>query len=429
MRAFDSIAKKLAIPAFVLFEVGWIVYTGGFGSLLHETARVLQGSISQSADEVFNTPVLFPHYFTLVGGQFVALLFLIHAALPLSIISSIVGVLSSILSIIFFVSVGYLIHSSVPLVSFLEQSVRLLQETPDYSTSDALQSNLVYLHAARCMLTGAILMTISWGLIQVLSFFYESQTDSQNQRSLWRVIREFAANVPTSISQLKASRGELLRLCIIPLLVLSAVGWSVCVAGLYKISDIAASQSTSSSYTTTTRSPESQLQYDFGTSAIFIAAPLLYLAALLHAGCPGDTGIMSGIFAAILNTFLVVNMGYKVVDISRTKYLESQTQTSSYDYYYNIIDESQRAIMYNNNLILGGGVVCLFFWTVVYAAWNFYHAKGSRDHVRLQPNGSDDHSQIVSHVQQYAYDTSIVPEQQLPPYAKHMEAEMQPVAN
>ena len=32
MRALDSIAKKRAIPTVVLFEIGWVVYTGGFGS-------------------------------------------------------------------------------------------------------------------------------------------------------------------------------------------------------------------------------------------------------------------------------------------------------------------------------------------------------------------------------------------------------------
>ena len=128
--AFDSIAKKLAIPVVVLFEIGWVVYTGGFGSYMHQ--RVLlnaelssRGSTSApNVDELLRDPALFPFYFTLVGGQFVALLFLFHAALPSGIVSYVAGVLSSVLNIIYFVSVGYLIHWSAPMVKYWDRYIR-----------------------------------------------------------------------------------------------------------------------------------------------------------------------------------------------------------------------------------------------------------------------------------------------------------------
>lgn len=286
-------------------------------------------------------------------------------------------------------------------------------------------------------------MTVSWGVVQLLVFFYECRVGPdresslwQNKRNLWCVIRECANSLSTSTSQeFKASPGELLRLCTIPLLVLSAVGWSVSVAGLYKISDIAASSRSGSS----SRSLDFQFQYDFATCVIFFVAPLLYLTSFLHAGCSGGASTMSGVFSSILNTFLVVNMGYKLVDISRTKYTQSQAPTSSYDYYYNsdtYISDTERAIRHNHSLILGGGVVCLFFWMIICAAWHFYRVKGSRaQHVRLEestafPGMVGDQPQDVAHVpvQQYACNTSFVP-QQLPPYTKPVGVEMQPVAN
>ena len=431
MRAFDSIAKKLSIPVVVLFEIGWIVYTSGFGSYMHQ--RVLENadnsrdytslydqSAPPNADEVLRDPVLFPYYFALVGGQFVALLFLLHAALPSSTASYVVGVLSSVLNIIYFVSVGYLIHGSVNSVRSYEERVRSLQQSsyssysPYYdSSSEDLKRAILYLHAVRCLLAGTIIMTISWGLIQLFVFFYKPQTDSQNQRSLWRVIREFVTDLPSSTSQMKAKLGELIRLCTIPLLVLSTVGWSVCTAGLYKLFDNA----------------ETYIyQYDFGTWATFFVTPLLYLAALFHAGCSGGASTMSGVFAAIFNIFFVLNMGSTVVGVCIVKYLLDQSTSS-------ITAETRQAIYYTD-LILGGGVVCLFFWTIVYAAWHFYSFNRSTDRTRLQSNGNDEPGdlQAIAHAQQNEYGdttthTSFIPQQQLPPYSKHLESEMQPVIN
>ena len=399
MRAFDSIAKKLAIPMVVLFEIGWVMFTGGFGSIRREYGSI---NAAPNVDEVLRTPVLFPYYFVLVGGQFVALFLFLHASLPSSIASYIVGVLSSILNVIYFVSVGFLIQWSVSRVKYYEEFVSSFQPSPYslYSSSG--------LELERAIFAGTILMTVSWGLIQLLLFFYEPQIDSRNQRSLWHVIREFATDIPSSTSQLKTKFGEVFRICTIPFLIISVIGWCVCVAGLYKLSDAAATYlHTITNY--------SRYNYDFGTWATFFVTPLLFLAALLHAGCSGGASTMSGVFAAILNTFFVLSMGSTVVDVCITKYLFLQDQ-STFSFTEEILQ-----VIHNGNLILGGGVVCLFFWTIVHAAWHFYHCKGSTDHTKLQLNQEDDHAQFVSHVQQDEYGFS--PEQ-LPPSTKHLEAEL-----
>ena len=113
--------------------------------------------------------------------------------------------------------------------------------------------------------------------------------------------------------------------------------------------------------------------------ATFFVIPVLYMAALLHAGFSGDASIMSGVFAAIFNVFFILSVGFKVLDISIVMYnFRDLPETLSFY-------TTDPQMTYTNNLILGGGVVCLFFWTIIHAARHFYHGKGSRHHTRLQP--------------------------------------------
>ena len=428
----------------LLFEVGWIVYTGGFGSYMHqsvlqfENANRLdssyptyrQSTSAPDANKVLRDPQLFSHYFALVGGQFIAILFLLQAVLPsCSIASYVVSVLSSILNIIYFVSVGYLIHWSVDLVRSYEESVRTLsQESPSPSytyypgsstSSEDLKRAILYLHAVRCILGGTVIMSISWGVIQLLIFFYKSQIDSpHNQRNLWQVVRELITDLPTSTSQIKAKLGELIRLSIIPLLVLSAVGWSVCTAGLYKLSvDNARITSTP--------------RYDFGTWTTFFVTPFLYFAVLFHAGCSGGASTMSGVFAAIFNVFFVLSMGGTVVIICVFKYTLDQLDTTT------LAAGTLQDIYYHSDLVLGGGVVCLIFWTIIYTAWHFYHFDRSTDHARMESSGDNayEHSRALPVTPAQQNDTTTVPVThtgfipEQPHYAKHLEAEMQPVIN
>lgn len=71
MHTFDSITKKLTIPVIVLFEIGWIVSTGGLSSFWNQLVCQSLSDYENSAntDEALMDPENFPHYFMLIGGQ------------------------------------------------------------------------------------------------------------------------------------------------------------------------------------------------------------------------------------------------------------------------------------------------------------------------------------------------------------------------
>ena len=139
------------------------------------------------------------------------------------------------------------------------------------------------------MLAGSIILAVSWGLLQLLSHFYEQLPQSVQTRSLWRVIVECWKNKTTLVRDVSES----VRLSSIPAVLLSAVGWCVFIGGLH---------SSTSYWRYVTHG---------GWSAATIT-PLMYIAAILHAGYTGKARILMGIFASILNTFFVVGMGFSV---------------------------------------------------------------------------------------------------------------------
>ena len=168
-RAFNSTPKKLAIPLFGLFFIGLIVFTAGFGLLLSSKEED-DLHVVLKVESNNKSPVYFPYYTTLVGGIFVVLLGLLHAALPSGIPSFIIGALSTILNTICFVSVGYVINMSYYEILLMWRN----QKWSSYDNqwpSDYHDPQLV--RAVKLMLAGSIILAVSWGLLQLLSHFYE----------------------------------------------------------------------------------------------------------------------------------------------------------------------------------------------------------------------------------------------------------------
>ena len=331
-RAFDSTPKKLAIPVFGLFFIGWIVFTAGFGLLLSNKEE----DSTLKEDPNRKSPLYFPYYMTLVGGKFVALLGLLHAALPSGIPSSVVGALSTILNTIYFVLVGYVIDASY----YKTQELRWDSYYSDYDHHDP---KLV--RAINLMLAGSIILTVSWGLVQVLSFLYEHRPQPVLERNLWCVIVECWKNHTTLVRDVSES----VRISSIPAMLLSAVGWCAFIGGLHYAYYWA---------------------YTFGAWSASIITPLMYIASILHAGYTGKASLLMGIFASILNTVFVAGMGFSVTSAGNILYRNLQQHSGEYS-------QEDSDFILSSRLMLGGGMVCLIFWTVVLVMWPFYRPKGT----------------------------------------------------
>ena len=350
-RAFDSTPKKLATPVFALFYFGWTVFTAGFGLLLNN-----EEDSTLKEDPNSKSPLYFPYYMTLVGANFVGLLGLLHAALPSGIPSSIVGALFTVLNTIYFVSVGYVINTSYNGIL----NLRWEQRWEIYYGQQHKYHDPQLVRAVNLMLAGSIILTVSWGLVQLLSQFYEHCPQAVQTRNLWCVVMECWKNHNTLVRDVSES----VRISSIPAMLLSAVGWCVFLVGVYY---------------------DSYWGYTFGGwSAIFVA-PLMYLASLLQIGYTGKASTLMGIFASILNTFFVVGMGFSVTYAGKNLYEHLHQHFGEYT-------QEDNDIIHSSRLILAGGAVCLIFWTVVLVLWPFYRPKGtSHSHTANSEINYDDY--------------------------------------
>ena len=356
-RAFDSTAKKLAIPLFALFEIGWIIFIAGFILLFKSRIRDIILD-----DNDIKSPEFFPYFMILVGGQFVILLGLLHAALPSGTASSYIGSISTVLNIIYFVSVGYLISDNCFVMLYFKWG-KYFQEVPvDHDDEQQL------MRAASLMLAGSIVLVVSWSLVQFVSFFYEHRPQPALSRNLWYVIVECWKNRTLFVGDVSES----VRLASILAMLLSAIGWGVYMGGLFNMENIIITV----------------LLLLGGWGAVIIP-PFMYLASLFHAGCTGKASTVLGIIASILNTFFIVGMGFSV--------------TFTAVFLYQIIFEVAAAklvlislqldvekVKKHNFVMLSGGVVCLIFWTVVLVLWPFYRLKvGTSGHVKNGMNSNN----------------------------------------
>jgi hypothetical protein len=151
VRVFDSTSKKLAIPLFGLFELGWIVSTAGIHDIIFDDNFI--------KSLVYMIPVV---------GQFVVVLGLLHAALPSGTPSSIIGALSTILNTIYFISIGYMITVSFFIILLFKLGKYYPKES-DFQLQDVDQKLVV--KVASLILAGSIMLVVSWSLVQFASFF------------------------------------------------------------------------------------------------------------------------------------------------------------------------------------------------------------------------------------------------------------------
>lgn len=279
---------------------------------------------------------------------------LLHAALPSSRSSSIVGSLSTVLNTIYFVSVGYVNTCAFIVILFLKNTGYALPVQADGGPREQKLNVDHLLQAIKLMFAGSVILTVSWGLIQLVSFFYDAKHSPQptipvRSRSLWHMVIECWKKRTILVKD----TSEFVRLLSVLAMLLSAVGWVIFMGGLFNMNIMAL------------------IYLLYGWGAVIIT-PFMYLVSLFHAVYTGKASTVLGILASIFNTFFVVGMGFSVTLSSAMFFFVIPPELAA------DAELDFEEIKGNCRVTLGGGVVCLIFWTVVLVLWPFYRPQGAR---------------------------------------------------
>lgn len=354
--------RKLALLPLSLFMLGWLIYVAGLTwKLIKWDETPLNSTLTpvvMSRDDL----LVFPYYVVLVGGPFVFLLGLLHTILP-RVASSIFGSISAVVSNVFFVSVGWVIYYWG---LHLKSAV---------NNDPSIDIKAVF------MFIGTLLTVLSWCFVLMLSvsYNYQRRPDPFNYDMLFNHNLSQGSdrrrNVPFT-----PGFGRIFSL---PFIILSAIGWCVFVAGVDKL-------------------PKLQSGYlDLSFYGSIVIGPLLFLAALLHAGCLRGASVVMGIFTSVLHTIYVIFMGHVVTEFGRYIYFSCQeyqsTSESGFPPNCSLLHSSiDISVIY----VFSGAVVSLLFWSVVLALWPFY-----RQHPSSSVNTDSDSTAAINSNRPITYGT------------------------
>ena len=316
--------RKFALVPLTFFMIGWILYAIGF---------VLKLNSSSSQQNSFSL------YIILTGSPVVYVLGMLHAILPGS-FSAYVWILLSVASVVCSTSAGWMVYITVP---WPNSTCRALNDVTEVREDLTKQADYVYL-----MFTGTLVGVVSWGVVLLLSVFYQTRrTEGRCNYNEFPI--EQRRSCPFTLGRA--------RLLSVPLIILSFLGWCIFLVGFFL------TYRTSDSDVLKLDNVYRYL-YDLHTCGVssvvvlFPIVPLLCVASLLHAGYLGATGNMAAVFEAMLGTSFVVFMGFSVVQLG--DYLNSNrdvTHAIGDAYFY---------------LMIVGGGVSLLSWAFVVALWPFY---------------------------------------------------------
>ena len=327
--------RKVALLPLTLSVVGWVIFTVGFVWILIDWP---QEDENKEYKYPRASPLLIFHYVLLVGGPIVYLLGVVQAVLP-GTISAVFGIPTAFLSTIYRVAAGEFTYEGAVYVKYIILESQTIQ----------VKHLLMYI--------GAWVITFSWCLVMMLSVCYKSRP----RRNPYALL-----NPPSRPTRRKCPfTPGFARGLIIPFVILSAAGWCVFTMGVCKYDfDLSSSQSL--------------YGYLFAMYGAIVVGPLLFLAALLHAGCSGGASTVMGVFASILSTVYMVFMGFMVYIVGYFFYYFCQMQTDKPDCSF-----LHSSLDINLIYIFAGGVGSLFFWTFVLTLWPFYR----NHHQEGQDNG------------------------------------------
>ena len=310
--------RRCALVPLTFFMGSWIIYVIGF---------VLKLSSSSQQNS-------FSLYVILTGNPVVYVLGMLHAILP-GLFSTFVWLPFSVLSVVCSTSAGWTVYVTAP---WSNSTCHVPNNITDMREDLSKQENYVYL-----MFTGTLLGVISWGVVLLLSIFY--QTRSTEGRCNFN---EFPME---QRSRFPFTPGKARPLSVL-LVFFTFLGWCVFLVGYFQ------------TYQTSDSAISDLYCHDLhscGISSVvvlFLVVPLLCVASLLHAGCQGGAGSIAAVFEILLGTPFTVFMGFIVVQLG--DYLNSNhdvTRSIGTAYFY--------------SMLIGGGI-SLLSWAFVIALWPFY---------------------------------------------------------
>ena len=297
--------RKVALLPASLLVVGWVIFSIGFIWRLVDDFK-----------DAANTPFLFSSYVVLVGGPFVYILGVAQAVLP-GIASSIVGVPTAFVSSLYLVSAGYETYIGLYIIIWARERDETVETKPVL------------------MFVGALLITICWCFVTMLSVAYKSKPRRNQYQVFDQPERRPSRKYPFTPG---VARG-----LTIPFIILTGIGWCVAMVGFVRM-DV------------------SFIGGRFAEYGLLINGPLLFLAALLHAG--GASTVM-GVFSSILSSLYTVLMGYMVVILGQAIYGECKFEPVNCSFLHSSLN-------INWILAFSGSVGSLFFWTFVILLWPFF---------------------------------------------------------
>lgn len=331
MQLFQGTWRKLALLPLFSLVIGWLVFLVGFTLLMVDT------------DDKANFRNV-AYFVTTAAPLPLVLLAFLHAMFS-GVLSSILGSLAAILSVICFSSVGFVLYASA------------LEVYNDIEEGRKQEVRFVL------MSVGTLIMSLSWVLVLVFWNYFPYKVWTVDQYADYVVDEDGSMDSPPSMPQEPSLFTGIARKIAVIFLVLKGASWCLLLIGI----DIKMHHpnANSSAYHVVSY-PEDSLP--FSTWTIGVVGILLIFSALLHAGAKKEASSMAGIFASLFSVLYLICAGYVVVGVAVMVYGDCEYRLEGVDDNC-FVDSLPRCDVY----LLCGGLGTGFFLACVLALWPFYH--------------------------------------------------------
>lgn len=323
---FAGWSRKCVIPSLVVFSLGWVTYVVGF-ILFMVDGDGKRSSSNPNFDRI-------PYFLAVTSGPFLVLTALLHAALS-GPFSAILGLVTSLISVVCFSGFGYVLYVS------------------SVSVYDSIHHEKGVDVKSTVMFVGSLIAGFSWMLVMMAwhFFVYDWKVIESNDNI---VDEEGNFAEPPPIFRNTIFSGIARKVAAVVLLVLAA-SWCLFLTGL--------DDEIHSNYTAHA-SPANEVSLQFSLWTLSVVGLLVILAAAGHAGSYGGASTAMGVCTSLLGMLFLTSLGYTTHHLSMGVYHKCHHGVNCY-----IVDTSIPSYMIYQ---LSGSVGMCLAWACVLALWPFY---------------------------------------------------------